>query len=82
MPRRYIPQIKKFGAIVRNQREKAQLTQATLAELCDVDIRTIRRIEKGEFAIGLEIIISLAEVFKMQPAELLDKVKLKHQVRK
>ncbi len=77
MPRRYIPQIKKFGAIVRDQREKARLTQAELAELCGVDIRTIRRIEKGDFAIGLEIVLSLAEVFKLQPSELLEKIKLK-----
>ena len=77
MPRKYTSQIKKFGAIVFEHREKAKLTQSELARLADVDIRTIRRIEKGEFAIGLEIVLSLAKVFKCQPSELLEKIKLK-----
>jgi transcriptional regulator with XRE-family HTH domain len=77
MPRKYTSQIKKFGSVIFEQREKNNLTQAELAKLADVDIRTIRRIEKGDFAIGLEIVLSLAKVLKVQPSELLEKVKLK-----
>jgi DNA-binding XRE family transcriptional regulator len=77
MPRNYSSQIKKFGAVVFAHRRKAVLTQLALAEAAGVDVRTIRRIENGEFAVGLEIVFSLARVFKIQPGELLEKVKLK-----
>ena len=77
MPRKHTTQIKKFGVIVFEQRQKAKLTQSELARLADVDIRTIRRIEKGDFAIGLEIVLSLAMAFKCQPSVLLETIKLK-----
>ena len=77
MPRAYLSQIKKFGSVVFAHREKAGLTQAALAELAEVDVRTIRRIENGEFPIGLVIVFKLAKVFKLQPSELLEQVKIK-----
>ncbi len=77
MPRRYISQINKFGTVVCELREKAGLTQEQLAKLCHVHVRTIGRIEKGEIAIGLETILSLAKVFKCQPSVLFEKIVLK-----
>ncbi|MCW3085092.1 MAG: Helix-turn-helix domain [Bacteroidetes bacterium] len=47
------------------------LTQVELGAKSGVDTRTIQRIESGEFAVGLHIVFALAQVFKMNPYELL-----------
>ena len=49
------------------------MTQQTLADLCELDIRTIQRIEVGEYGIGLHILYALADAFKMTASELIDK---------
>lgn len=77
MRRKYQSQLNQFGTFIHDLRQRAAITQLELAEKCSVDIRTIRRIEKGEIAVGLEILLTLAKVFKMQPAELLEPINLK-----
>ena len=47
------------------------MTQQSLSDLCQVDIRTIQRVESGEFGSGLHIIYAIAEAFEMTAAELL-----------
>lgn len=46
------------------------MTQQTLAALCEVDIRTIQRIEKGEFGFGLHLLFALADAFEVELPEL------------
>lgn len=46
------------------------MTQQALADLCDIDIRTIQRIEKGEFGVGLHIMYALAEAFDLEIVDL------------
>lgn len=41
-------QLKRFGANVRRERIEKKLTQMELAELADLNIRTIQKIEAGE----------------------------------
>ena len=41
-------QLKQFGANVRRERVAAGLTQEKLAELADLNIRTLQSIEAGE----------------------------------
>ena len=46
------------------------ITQADLAAIVDVDIRTIRRIESGAYNPTLEIIGALAKAFKISISDL------------
>ncbi len=41
-----------LGGKIKKIREKKLMSQSTLASMCDVDIRTIQRIEKGEYGFG------------------------------
>ncbi len=47
------------GQRIRQFRLANKLTQSHLATMCDVDIRTIQRIEKGEQNISLTLLLSL-----------------------
>ena len=48
------------------------MTQQTLSDLCEVDIRTIQRMEKGEFGSGLHILFAIADAFKISASDLLN----------
>lgn len=48
-----------------------KLTQSSLASSCDVDIRTIQRIEKGTFNMSLKILFLISDSLKINPSELL-----------
>ena len=62
--------VKKFGERIKKLRGENNYTQEALSDLCEVDIRTIQRIEKGEFGAGLPLIFALADAFNISPAEL------------
>lgn len=59
-----------FGARVKGLRKLNMITQADLAAIVDVDIRTIRRIESGAYNPTLEIIGALAKAFKISISDL------------
>jgi transcriptional regulator with XRE-family HTH domain len=44
-------QLKKFGANVRRERTGIGMTQEKLAELADLNIRTVQKIEAGDINI-------------------------------
>ena len=73
----YEVQIKQFGLRIKDLRETAALSQQELADRCEIDIRTVQRIEKGEYGLGLHILFALATAFNIQPAELVKPIKLK-----
>jgi transcriptional regulator with XRE-family HTH domain len=73
--KKYVTQLKKFGKRVKRLREKAELSQPDLAGKCDVDYRTIQRIENGEYGLGFHILLALAEAFKTSPSQLLRGIK-------
>jgi putative transcriptional regulator len=62
-------EIKKLGKRVRELREEKGITQSQLADECDVDIRTIQRVEKGEHGLGLHLLFRLAQAFDMSLPE-------------
>ena len=70
MKKNYSLNVKRFGEKVKKLREENNYTQEALSDLCEVDIRTIQRIEKGEFGTGLPLIFALADAFRITPAEL------------
>ena len=76
MEKLYTKEIKEVGLKIKNLRESKALTQQGLADLCEVDIRTIQRIEKGEFGFGLHILFAIAEALGVKPGDLLKDIKL------
>ena len=67
----YKTQLQKFGKEVKRLRAEHAVTQQELAAKCDIDVRTIQRVEAGEHSVGLHILFSLADAFQMHPYELL-----------
>jgi transcriptional regulator with XRE-family HTH domain len=53
------------GALVRHHRERAGLTQSALAELIDLQVGSVSRIERGESAPSFATLGKLAEVLKV-----------------
>ena len=62
-----------FGAVLRAQREQCGLTQEKLALDSSTDRTFIWRLEHGRTQPSLALLISLAEVMKVDPAELVTK---------
>ena len=52
-------QLKKFGANIRRERSAKALTQERFAELVDLNIRTVQKIEAGEINILLTTVVRL-----------------------
>ena len=76
MQKSYTTQIKKFGKEIKRRRSEFKITQEDLAAYCDIDVRTVQRIEKGEYGIGLHIVFALSLAFKTTPSELLSCLKV------
>lgn len=55
-------ELKKFGANVRRERTGMRMTQEKLAELADLNIRTVQKIEAGD------INILVTTLFRLQRA--------------
>ncbi len=66
--------LKQFGTEIKSVRKAKKITQLQLASLCDIDIRTIQRIEKGEFNPSLRVLISIANAFEMSLSSLIKQV--------
>ena len=71
MDKTYSSEIKQLGKKIKKIRLSKNITQQTLADLCDVDIRTIQRIEKGEYGIGLHILLALSDALGTSASDLL-----------
>lgn len=72
--RKYPAQIKKFGKYVRTLREERGLTQNELGAKAGLTSRTIQRIEAGDFASTLHILIALGKAFDLAPGDLINEV--------
>ncbi|MCF8269344.1 MAG: helix-turn-helix domain-containing protein [Crocinitomicaceae bacterium] len=66
--------LKQFGTEINTVRKSKKITQLQLSSLCDVDIRTIQRIEKGEFNPSLRVLIRIANAFEMSLSNLIKQV--------
>lgn len=42
------------------------MTQQLLSDLCNIDIRTVQRIEKGEYGMGLHLLFAIADAFEIK----------------
>lgn len=52
-------QLRAFGANVRRERTAKELTQEKLAELVDVNIRTIQKIEAGDINVLVTTVLRI-----------------------
>ncbi|HUB66287.1 MAG TPA: helix-turn-helix transcriptional regulator [Candidatus Methylacidiphilales bacterium] len=66
-------QLKKFGANLRRERVQAGLTQEKLAELADLNIRTVQKIEAGDINILITTLVRLQQALKCDWESLLPK---------
>lgn len=69
----YKTEIKSLGKKIKKMRLSKKMTQQTLADKSEVDIRSIQRIEKGEYGFGLHILYALAEALETTTSDLLKK---------
>ena len=72
MKKGYKSKLKRLGGRVKQLRIEGKLTQQKLADLCEIDVRTIQRIETGEYEIGLFVLYALADAFGIGLAKLLE----------
>ena len=70
----YKEQVQQFGLEIKRLREAKKISQQELAYRCDVDIRTIQRIEKGDYGVGLHNLFALAIALEVPPYQLLENI--------
>lgn len=63
---------KSFGDKVKNLRKYKKITQEKLAELAEIDIRQVARIEAGESLPSIPTLLKFCSVLSVTPNELLD----------
>ncbi|WP_161568419.1 helix-turn-helix domain-containing protein [Flavobacterium cupreum] len=71
---RYESEIARLGLLVRELRIKEEITQAQLSTLCNVDVRTIQRIEKGKQNITISLLFTIADALKINSSILIGKI--------
>lgn len=72
--KKYDDQVKAFGQALRKIRLNKAYSQQKLADECDMERKTIQRIEAGETGVGLHIIFALAEVLDIAPQKIFDEM--------
>jgi transcriptional regulator with XRE-family HTH domain len=71
---KYELEIVKLGILIKELRQKESITQEQLSALCNVDVRSIQRIEKGEQNISISLLFSIADALKIESATLISKI--------
>ncbi len=66
------PHLKRFGNNLRRERIQANLTQEKLAELADLNIRTIQKIEGGQLNVLITTLKRLQKALRCPWDKLLD----------
>jgi transcriptional regulator with XRE-family HTH domain len=66
-------QIKAFGINLRRERMQRKITQEKLAELVDLNIRTVQKIEAGDVNILLTTVLRLRKALSCSWEALMEK---------
>lgn len=64
--------IKKLGANIRRERDARDLTQEKLAEMADLHLRSLQKIEAGEINLLLTTVLRLKRALRCSWDRLLD----------
>lgn len=71
---KYKLEIIRLGLLIKELRVKEKITQEQLSILCNVDVRTIRRIEKGQQNITISLLFTIADALKIESSTLIHKI--------
>jgi len=63
-----------FGTVIKDLRENLGLSQQELADYSEVDRTYISLLERGLNYPSLKVVYKLAEILKIQPHKLIEKV--------
>jgi transcriptional regulator with XRE-family HTH domain len=69
---KYFSDIKQFAANVRRERTARGLTQEQLAELADLHLRSVQKIEAGKINLLLTTVLRIKRALKCPWTKLLD----------
>lgn len=58
--------VKELGEAIKNRRKELSITQPHLAELANVSINTLYKLERGQANPSLEVLNKLADVLGME----------------
>ncbi|MEY4293179.1 MAG: hypothetical protein RIQ61_1577 [Bacteroidota bacterium] len=58
--------VKDFGVAIKNRRKELDITQPHLAELAQISINTLYKLEKGQGNPSLDVINKLIDVLGME----------------
>ncbi len=61
-----------LGSHIRQIRERKNLSQQNLADICDLPKTTIGRIERAEMNTTIKTLVKIANALEVEPKELLN----------
>jgi transcriptional regulator with XRE-family HTH domain len=64
----------KLGSKIKEIRQAQNLTQSTLSDLAEIDIRTIQRLEKGDMNLSLNIFIAVIKSLNVDATEIINEI--------
>ncbi len=64
--------ISNLGIHLRQLRERKNISQQNLADLCDMPKTSIGRIERAEVSVTIRTIIKIANALEIEPKEIFD----------
>jgi len=68
----YSSQLNQLALKVKNLRVKRGLTQQDLADISQIDRKTVNRIENSSYSITLTTLFALAEALEVKPSDLIE----------
>ncbi len=72
MNKNFAFELSTIGKRIKKLRVNKKMTQSQLATFCDIDIRSIQRIEKGEQNLSISLLYSISESLEVLPYDLLN----------
>jgi transcriptional regulator with XRE-family HTH domain len=64
--------LRRVGLQIRKLREEAGMTQQEFADLCDMELSQVNRIELGKINTSVSVLFRMAEVLNISPARFLE----------
>lgn len=64
--------ISNLGIHIRQLREKKNISQQNLADLCNLPKTTIGRIERAEVSVTIKSLVKIANALEVEPKDILE----------